>query len=399
MKKEAKDRPLFIKPEKFITLNKKIILTEFSSPLNYNFPQMLKRLLALIIPIGAALIVFNFLRGQSNSQPAVSQGPSQEEITVLARDLNIPWEIVFLPNNEILITERPGNLIVLGPEKKVIKVPGVEKAGEGGLLGAVLHPNYAENHFLYLYLTSKENGKLTNRVERYNFNGENLTERKIILDGIIGGTIHDGGRIAFGPDGYLYITTGDAGQEELAQDTKSLNGKILRVKDDGSLPKDNPFGNAVYSYGHRNVQGLAWDNQGRLWATEHGRSGVTSGLDELNIIEKGKNYGWPIIQGDEQKQGMITPVINSGASETWAPSGMTFAQDNIFFGGLRGETLYRYNPTERSLKKYFERELGRIRNVVLGKDNYLYILTNNTDGRGRVQAGDDKLIKINLQEN
>ncbi|MBI4038795.1 PQQ-dependent sugar dehydrogenase, partial [Candidatus Daviesbacteria bacterium] len=157
---------------------------------------------------------------------------------------------------------------------------------------------------------------------------------------------------------------------------------------------DNPFQNAVYSYGHRNPQGLAWDKDGNLWATEHGRSGSLSGFDELNLIEKGKNYGWPLIQGDETREGMVSPVIHSGADKTWAPAGAAFLNGKIYFGGLRGEALFEYDLVQKSMKEYFKGQFGRIRAVAV-KNGFLYITTSNTDGRGNLRAGDDKMIKIN----
>lgn len=169
--------------------------------------------------------------------------------------------------------------------------------------------------------------------------------------------------------------------------------KILRISSDGSIPKNNPFGNAVFSYGHRNVQGIAWDSQNQLWATEHGRSGILSGFDEVNKIQKGGNYGWPIMQGDETRPGMIAPVINSGASETWAPSGMAYADGALYFAGLRGETLYSYTISSHTLSKHLVKTYGRLRTVVI-HDSYLYILTNNTDGRGTPKENDDKIIRI-----
>ena len=317
--------------------------------------------------------------------------------TIIAQDLDIPWEVAFLPDGDFLITERPGRLLKVGKDKKVIEIQGVQHVGEGGLMGLALHPKFKENNLLYLYFTTGTGRNLSNKLERYKFDGNALTDRQVILEGVRGSSNHDGGRIAFGPDGNIYIGTGDSEQPDLAQNTKSLNGKILRIKDDGSIPSDNPFGNAVYSYGHRNVQGLAWDKDGNLWATEHGRSGFQSGFDELNLIEKGKNYGWPTIQGNEERAGMIKPVINSGASETWAPSGATYLNGSIFFTGLRGATLYEAKlngKTVSELKKYLKDEYGRIRSVQVGPDKMLYITTSNRDGRGLPKQNDDKLIRI-----
>jgi len=317
---------------------------------------------------------------------------------VIADNLQVPWEVVFLPDGDLLVTERPGILRRIGKESRVYLIEGVEHVGEGGLLGMALHPHFLKNHWIYIYFTTNSGSGLKNKVERYRLEDDRLSDRKTIVDNIPAAANHNGGRIAFGPDGYLYITTGDAGSSNLAQDKNSLAGKILRLKDDGSIPKDNPFGNAVYSYGHRNPQGLAWDNQGRLWATEHGRSGILSGLDELNLIEKGKNYGWPEIQGDEKKSGMESPIVNSGPDETWAPAGVAYFNGSLFFGGLRGQSLYEAKILDEdkiSLKAHFRQEFGRIRAVILGSDGYIYITTSNTDGRGNPKPNDDKIIRIN----
>lgn len=326
-------------------------------------------------------------------------GRDQEnDFEIVAEYLQIPWEVAFLPDGDLLVTERPGTLKRIGKEGRVYVIEGVEHIGEGGLLGMVLHPQFSENRWIYLYFTTKVDSGLKNRVERYRFEDNRLSEKTTIIDNIPGAAYHDGGRIAFGPDGYLYITTGDAGDANIAQDINSLAGKILRLKDDGSTPSDNSFDNAIYSYGHRNPQGLAWDNQGRLWATEHGRSGILSGLDELNLIEKGKNYGWPVIQGDEKKEKMEMPIVQSGPDETWAPAGIAFWDNSFFFGGLRGESLYEAKIISKgqiSLKVHFRNEFGRIRAVVLGPDGFLYITTSNTDGRGSSKANDDKIIRIN----
>ncbi len=310
-------------------------------------------------------------------------------------NLVIPWEIAFLPGGDMVFTERTGQLVRLGEQERFIRVPGVEPYGEGGLLGLALHPRFEENRWLYLYYTTKIGGKLENRVVRYVYDtaANALTSPAVIISGIPAARYHDGGRIAFGPDGKLYITAGDATNSDSAQDIKALSGKILRVNDDGTIPADNPFGNAVYSYGHRNVQGLAWDDKGRLWGTEHGRSGALSGYDELNLIEKGKNYGWPDIQGDETHAGMVTPVINSGPTTTWAPAGAVYFEGNIFFAGLKGEALYQYNIKNKTLALHFQHRFGRLRAVVI-HDGRLYLSTSDRDGRGPLHPGDDRIIRI-----
>lgn len=284
----------------------------------------------------------------------------------------------------------------LGKVKKKIPIETTYHHGEGGLMGMALHPNFKQNHWIYLYNTIEKSGKTVNRVERYKFSNGSLTEKTIIIDDIPGESYHDGGRIAFGPDGYLYITTGDAGHAVLAQDLTSLAGKILRLKDDGTLPPDNPYGSPVYSYGHRNPQGLTWDASQQLWSTEHGPSGLVGGRDELNRIEKGKNYGWPFIAGIETASGMRSPVIQSGIFHSWAPASALYWDGSVFFGGLYGEALFEAridkNPVE--LKAHFKGRFGRIRTVVLGPDGYFYIMTSNRDGRGFPREGDDKIIKI-----
>ncbi len=327
------------------------------------------------------------------------QNTESEDDVVIAQNLNIPWELAFLPNGDMLVTERGGKLLRINKENKnTIEIEGVTHRGEGGLLGLALDPNFKDNNLIYVYLTTTTNGKVTNQVERYTLGENAVTNKTVILKDIPGSTNHDGGRIAFGPDNLLYITAGDAGNEQGAQDTKNLAGKILRINSDGTIPNDNPFTNAVYSYGHRNPQGIIWDKDGQLWSTEHGRSGAQTGYDELNKIVKGGNYGWPDIEGDEKKEGIVSPQIHSGSKETWAPAGMVYLNNYIIFTGLRGESLYTANisdGTAKDLKKYLSSTYGRLRSVVTGPDNMLYILTNNGDGRGNKKSGDDKIILIN----
>jgi glucose/arabinose dehydrogenase len=333
----------------------------------------------------------------ATSSQKVETKKEAKSAEVVVQNLSIPWELVFLPEREMLVTERAGKLLRIGVDKKVIEISGVAHRGEGGLLGLTLHPKFKENKYIYIYLTTLNGSKLANRVERYVLNGTSLSDRVVIIENIPGANYHDGGRIAFGPDGMLYITTGDAGDTNNSQNKNSLAGKILRVTDDGKIPSDNPFGTAVYSYGNRNVQGIAWDKTGQMWATEHGRSGVLSGYDEVNKIIKGENYGWPDIQGDETKEGMITPSIHSGPKDTWAPSGMTYFKDRLLFAGLRGQAVYSAkvsNGKIAGLQTFFKKEYGRLRTVVLGPDGMLYILTNNRDSLGKPIPSDDRIIKI-----
>lgn len=354
---------------------------------------MQKRLLILSISVVVLAGVLWWYFG--SPQHGVEKTQDRE---IIAENLEIPWEIAFLPDNSLLVTERPGRLIKISSKQETIPIQGVAHVGEGGLLGMALHPDFSRNSLLYLYLTTQTSDGLSNRVEQYTLQNNTVTNRKIILENIPGSRFHDGGRIAFGPDKKLYITTGDAGQEILAQDTSSLAGKILRINDDGSIPPDNPFGNAVFSLGHRNPQGLTWDASGNLWASEHGRSGASSGFDEINLIEKGKNYGWPNIEGSEAQSGMESPKAHSGSSETWAPSGAAIYTDSMLFAGLRGEALYEAKLSGSNIEKtiaHLPGQFGRLRTVAVGPDNMLYILTNNRDGRGNPKSGDDKLIKIN----
>lgn len=336
----------------------------------------------------------------ANQEVVKEDGPTSTEknIEVVAENLKIPWELVFLPSGEMLITERAGNLVKIDKDKKIINIEGVYHVGEGGLLGLTLDPKFKDSKYLYLYLTAREGGKTVNRVEKYKLENDKLTSKQVVVSGIAGSSNHDGGRIAFGPDGYLYIATGDAENPTSAQDKNLLNGKVLRVDTEGNPAPDNPFGNAVYSMGHRNIQGIAWDKENNLWVTEHGPSGGQTGNDEVNLIKKGGNYGWPDIKGQQTKSGMETPVIESGTNDTWAPSGMAYYKNSLFFVGLRGQALYQAKivlGNKLDLSAHFKNEYGRLRTVSMGPDNYFYLITNNTDGRGTPKSGDDKIIRIN----
>jgi glucose/arabinose dehydrogenase len=346
------------------------------------------------------LITFGAYKLSKMDDTPVTPGSGELATTTIATGLDTPWEIAFLPNDDMLVTERAGTLRVIGKDAVEISVPGVVESGEGGLLGIAVHPNYRSNEFIYLYFTTTEGGETLNQVVRYVFDGKTLTDATTIVDDLPASGVHNGGRIAFGPDGFLYITTGDAGNETDAQDTTSLAGKILRVTDRGTIPYDNPFANEVYSYGHRNPQGLAWDDQGGLWATEHGRSGVLSGYDEINYIEKGGNYGWPIIQGDETSASMRAPIAHSGATTTWAPAGIIYRDGSLYFGGLRGGALYEVPITSGKLlgpvAAHMQGELGRIRAVATNDKGSIFISTSNRDGRGDPRPEDDRILQVSV---
>jgi len=322
-----------------------------------------------------------------------------EGIEVYAKDLEVPWEIAFLPNGDMLVTLRKGELLLFR-NKEIIKkftIEGVSSQGEGGLLGVAISPDFEKNNHVYLYYTLKNDNKYENKVERFKLKDENLEKDKIILTDIRGNIYHNAGKIAFGPDNYLYITAGDALDEPLAQNKSVLAGKILRVDTEGKSPKDNPFNNQVYSFGHRNPQGLTWDNEGNLWSTEHGQSGLNSGQDELNKIKIGGNYGWPIARGSQDFPAYVSPVIQSGDKVTWAPGDTEYYAGSIFFTGLRGAGIYKYDILGKNLTKFLENDFGRLRAITLGPDGYFYVTTSNRDGRGTPKEGDDKILRINPQ--
>ena len=324
------------------------------------------------------------------------------QTTIIAQNLDTPWAIAFLPDNSMLVTERLGKVRLIDKsgflqENPILLLDKVKEFGEGGLLGIAVHPVFSANKYIYLYYTYEGAGNETlNRVSRFSYQNNSLINEKIIIDAIPGAKYHNGGRIKFGPDGFLYITTGDANQASRAQDKNSLAGKILRVTDEGKSVPGNPFNNLIYSIGHRNPQGLAWDNSNQLWENEHGPSGIWPNCcqDEVNQIIPGNNYGWPQSVGDNVLSNTKAPLLHSGKN-IWAPAGAAFINGSLFFTGLRGSALYKLNPETKELNKHFENKFGRLREIIVGPDNLLYVTTSNKDGRGKPQTGDDKIIRIN----
>lgn len=329
------------------------------------------------------------------------------EVEVIAKNLSLPWAIDISNEGKIYFTERSGAIRVIENGKlnpiPIIKFPNLlVSQGEGGLMGIALDPNYSENHYIYVMHSYTENNQIYNRVVRLIENNNMAYIDRVIIDKIPGGQIHNGGRIKIGPDNKLYIATGDAGNSSLSQSYRSLAGKILRLELDGRIPRDNPFPNSpVYSIGHRNPQGLSWNSKNILYESEHGQSAH----DEINIIEPGANYGWPLVQGDESSTEIIIqkPLLHSG-EDTWAPSGIAFVNQGPWKGkllitNLRGQQLLAVTLNENgtivnNIESWFKNEYGRLREVIQGKDGSIYISTSNRDGRGNPNVGDDKIIRL-----
>jgi len=366
-----------------------------------------RRQLLLAGGVGIALVGLGYL-GLNASPPPPPEGLRTETI---ASGLTIPWSIVFISEDEALVTERPGSVRLFDLGSGSLREYGrveVAAVGEGGLLGIAVRRRGSRLE-VYVYHTYRKDGGLANRVVRYLDEG-GLADPLSIVEGIPGASVHDGGRIRFGPDGKLYITTGDARVGENSQDLRSLAGKILRLEPDGRAPEDNPFpGSPVYSYGHRNPQGLDWHPAtGLLYATEHGPSGENGRFahDEVNLVRPAGNYGWPLMAGSANREGFVNPILESG-DETWAPSGCSFYsgrqnpewRNNLLFASLRDEHLHRVvigeDPSTVTFhEKLFSRSFGRLRDVVEGPDGSLYLLTSNRDGRGVAREGDDRIIRV-----
>ena len=330
------------------------------------------------------------------------------EVHTIAENLRVPWAIDFAPDGRIFFTERGGTIRIIenGQVSEPIKKFNVGSV-EGGLLGIALDPDFENNHYTYVYYTYTDFLATYNKVVRFTEINNDLVDEFVLIDKIPGGPIHDGGRIKFADDHTLYITTGDAGNQGLAQDVNSLGGKILRINPDGSFPKDNPFvDSAVFSLGHRNPQGIDWSpDTGMLVSSEHGPSGEKGfAHDEINVIYGGQNYGWPEIVGGQTKDGMHTPILHSG-TVTWAPSGATFYDSGeipefagkflvAMLAGNHIKAIDIENDTVKSSKEYFVGQYGRLRDVATDGHGNIYILTSNQDGRGSPAYNDDRILML-----
>ncbi|MBB3043558.1 PQQ-dependent sugar dehydrogenase [Nocardioides soli] len=336
-----------------------------------------------------------------SESPTEDPGPPKV-VDTIATDLATPWGIAFLPNGDAVVTERDSTRVLLleAPSYDVRTIGSIAGAvglgdlgGEAGLLGVAVSPSFDRDRMLFFYFSTDHD----NRIVKAPLRGGRLGTPRVILDGIPQGHIHDGGRLAFGPDGYLYASTGETGQPELAQDKDTTAGKILRITVDGKPAPDNPFPNSpIWSYGHRNVQGLAFDSDGRLWASEFG----DNRYDELNLIKPGHNYGWPMVEGQAGDQGggegLTDPQVVWDTDQA-SPSGLAYLDGHLWLAALRGERLWRVDvdggrashPTD-----FFVGSYGRLRTVVAAPDGNLWVTTSNRDGRGDPAEHDDRILVI-----
>ncbi|MFW6296617.1 MAG: PQQ-dependent sugar dehydrogenase [Halothece sp.] len=347
-----------------------------------------------------------------------SPGTVEVRAEEVVSGLDVPWGILFLSADEMLVTERSGDIrLVRNGQLQPSPVATIDivDQGEGGLLDIEAHPDFNRNRLFYIYVTTRNNGQLTNRVERWQLSesGESAERDRIILDNIPVAQFHNGGRLRFGPDQMLYIGTGDARNPDLSQDVNSLAGKILRVTPEGEVPADNPFpNNPVFLTGIRNTQGFDWYDQSTLWVTDHGPSGELGrrGHDKVSVVNPGDNLGWPALHGCEDQAGMIPPSITwrnalpPGGAAVYTGNSIPEWNGSLMIGVLGGRHLHRItfdpnNPTRvDSHEVYLQGNppdgLGRVREVIMGPDNELYVTTSNCDGRGTCPPDGDKIFRI-----
>ena len=335
-----------------------------------------------------SIIILNSINHTSSPEGSIQQD-TPEDIRVISHNLNTPWSIAFYRDIPLISSRDTGAILEInedGTPRIITTIDNVFHRGEGGLLGLAIHGSY-----LYTYYTTDTD----NRISRFLLSGErgalSMGQEEVIMEGLPSATIHNGGRIAFGPDGMLYATVGDTGNGSNSQDLSTLSGKILRMTPTGEIPGDNPFpGSFIYSYGHRNPQGLAWSEDGTLYASEFGQNT----WDELNVILPGANYGWPIVEGIEGNDNFEEPIAQWPVSEA-SPSGMTYFNGTLYLANLRGSVLRTVpldDPTNS--RDYFSGEYGRLRDVTIAPDGTLWLITNNTDGRGIPAEDDDRLLSI-----
>lgn len=371
-----------------------------------------------------ASVVFAFCSfgcGQAQSLPqnvvvATKSGDVKFKVETFASGLEVPWAFAWLPNGDMLVTERPGRVRIIEKGKlrsePVFTVPDVEPSSESGLMDITVHPDFAKNAYVYLAYSYNKDGKQV-KVVRYTIKDNKFVENKVIVDHVPGAPNHSGMRCRFGPDGKLYVTTGDSTDWNLAQKTDSLAGKTLRLNDDGTVPKDNPFVGKesfrpeIWTLGNRNAQGLAFQpGSGLVFETEHGPSGFEGkggGGDEVNILEAGKNYGWPEVHHTQTKEGIIAPLLEY--SPACSPASAMFYngsvfqafKGNFFFGCLRGNRIIRVVLDGRKIvsqENLLEGSHGRIREMAEGPDGYIYFSTSNRDGRATPAKDDDRILRM-----
>lgn len=395
--------------------------------INQHYAEVVGSAYRILSKAGAVKIIFALFLlitscGQSDSSHAEDQSFETQDrqtrfrVETVASGLEVPWAFAFLPSKDLLFTERRGRVRLIEKGRlraePVFVVPDVEPTSESGLMDISVHPNFASNNFVYLAYAYNNDGKRV-KVVRYKYAGGAFTEPKSIIEGVPGAPNHAGMRARFGPDGKLYITAGDSTDWNLAQNTDSLAGKTLRLNDDGSIPRDNPYIDKagirpeIFSLGHRNAQGLAWQpGSGLMFQTEHGPSGFEGrggGADEVNIVERAKNYGWPTIYGSRTAPGLEAPLLEY--SPACAPASAMFYngkafpafKGNFLFGCLRGQKIIRVvlnGRTVVSQENLLSETYGRIREVAEGPDGFIYFSTSNRDGRGTPAKDDDRIMRI-----
>jgi glucose/arabinose dehydrogenase len=333
----------------------------------------------------------------SGSGTTSTVSPTPQVVATAATGLDVPWGLDFLPDGRAIVTERdtaevllisppvgdqPGDVVQAGT------VPKVVPTAEAGLLGVAVSPDFDRDHTVFFYTCTATENQVVKATLRH----DELGKIEPVLTGIPNGDIHDGGRLAFGPDGDLYVTTGETGDEQLARDRDSYAGKILRITPDGKKVAGNPFGTVVYSWGHRNIEGIAWDDHGNLWSSEFGQDTA----DELNLIQPGLDYGWPVVEGTSHERGYTNPELTWSPDDA-SPSGLAYDDGYLWMAALQGERLYRITVQGKKAtdpEGFFEGDYGRIRTVVTAPDGNLWMTTSNTDGRGNPGPDDDQILVV-----